>query len=246
MLTVLMATYNGARTLPTVLDAYCRLEPPPGGWKLIIVDNGSTDTTRDVINAFAHKLPLTYLFEPKRGKNRALNTGLSHTAGDLIVFTDDDAVPHSDWLSQMRLAADSQPSFSIFGGVILPRWEVNPEPWIMDWVPLTVTYALTDDSWPEGLTTPTRVFEPNSAYRAHIFEAGHSFDPTIGPCGSNYAMGSGSEFHPRLMKSGFTAWHCKRAIVEHTIRKWQMEKAWVLGRAFRYGRGGKELLEHFK
>ena len=39
MLSVLMATRNGARSLPTVLDAYSRLEPPPGGWKLIIVDN---------------------------------------------------------------------------------------------------------------------------------------------------------------------------------------------------------------
>lgn len=237
MLSVLMATHNGVRTLPAVLDAYCTLEPPPGGWKLIIVDNGSTDTTKEVIGAFAQKLPLTYLFEPKRGKNAALNMGLSHIEGDLIVLTDDDVVPHPDWLVQLRIAADSQPSFSIFGGVILPRWEVNPEPWIISRVPLATTYALTSAAWQEGPISPRGVFGPNSAYRANIFKAGYNFDPAIGPSGSNYAMGSEHEFNVRLIKAGFTAWHCKRAVVEHIIRKSQMDKGWVLGRAFRSGRG---------
>jgi glycosyltransferase involved in cell wall biosynthesis len=237
MLSVLMATYNGSQTLRVVLGAYRMLQPPRGGWKLVIVDNASTDDTKDVIGACAEQLPLTYVFEPKRGKNMALNTGLTHIQGDLVVFTDDDAVPRPDWLAQLRAAADSQPSFSIFGGAVLPKWESDPEAWITNWVPLSVTYALTDPDWPEGPITPRRVFEPNSAYRAHIFEAGYRFDPAIGPAGSNYAMGSGSEFHVRLMKAGYTAWHCKRAVVEHIIRKWQMEKDWILSRAFRYGRG---------
>jgi glycosyltransferase involved in cell wall biosynthesis len=237
MLTVLMATYNGARTLPSVLDAHCLLEPPPTGWKLVIVDNGSTDTTKEIVCSFAQKLPLTYVFEATRGKNAALNTGLAYVEGDLVVCTDDDAVPHRDWLTQLQIAADEHPSYSIFGGAVVPRWEVPPEPWILNWVPLGVAYAVTDPSWPEGPITPRRIFEPNSGYRRKIFEAGHRFDPCIGPLGSNYPMGSGSEFHVRLMNAGFTAWHCKRAIVEHIVRKSQMQKDWLLGRAFRYGRG---------
>jgi glycosyltransferase involved in cell wall biosynthesis len=237
MLTVLMATYNGARTLPTVLEAYLMLDPPPDGWKLVIVDNGSADNSKEIINSFGQRLPLTYVFEPTRGKNAALNTGLAYVEGDFIVCTDDDTVPHSDWLVQLRRAADDQPSFSIFGGTVLPRWEIPPEPWILNWVPLGVAYALTDPSWPEGPITPRRIFEPNSGYRMKIFEAGHRFDPAMGPAGTNYPMGSGSEFHVRLMNAGFTAWHCKRAIVEHIVRKSQMQKKWVLRRAFRYGRG---------
>jgi L-malate glycosyltransferase len=237
MLTVLMATYNGARTLPIVLDAYGALETPRGGWKLIIVDNASTDTTKQVIGSFVQKLPLTYLSEPKRGKNAALNTGLSHIEGDLVVLTDDDTVPHPDWLVELRKAADSHPSFAMFGGVVLPRWEVSPQPWILNWVRLDVAYALTDPSLREGPIPHYWIFEPNSAYRAQIFEAGYRFDPTIGPSGSSYAMGSGSEFHLRLAKAGFTAWHCKGAVVEHMVRKAQMQKDWVLRRAFLFGRG---------
>jgi L-malate glycosyltransferase len=237
MLTVLMATHNGAPTLPVVLDAYCKLEPPAGGWNLVIVDNGSTDSTKEIIEAFTQKLPLTYAFEGQQGKNAALNTGLTYIEGDLIVFTDDDAIPRRDWLVQLRTTADSQSSFSIFGGTILPKWEVDPEPWILNWVPLSVAYTLTDPDWPEGPITPQRVFEVNSAYRAHIFDLGYRFDPAMGPSGSNYPMGSGTELHLRLMNAGYTAWHCKSAVVEHIVRKSQLQRDWLLGRAFRYGRG---------
>lgn len=249
MLTVLMATHNGARTLPTVLDAYCSLVAPPGGWKLVIIDNASTDTTKEVIAAFTQRLPLIYLFEPKRGKNAALNTGLGHTEGGLIVCTDDDAVPYPDWLVQLRLAADARPAFSIFGGRIVPRWETDPEPWILKWAALDTMFALTDPAWEEGPLTPKRVFGPNSAYRADIFKSGQTFDAAIGPAGSNYAMGSEYELNVRLMRAGLTAWHCKQAVVEHMIRKEQMNREWLLGRSFRQGRGlyrveVREELEH--
>jgi glycosyltransferase involved in cell wall biosynthesis len=236
MLTVLIATYNGAKTLPGVLNAYCALEPPDGGWKLVIVDNGSTDRTQEIIAAFRHRLPLTYLYEPKQGKNAALNTGLSDISGDLVVLTDDDVLPRSDWLRQLRVGADSQPSYAIFGGPILPKWELPAEDWILTWVPKGPTFSLLD-SREEGPINPRLIFGPNMVVRAGIFESGYRFDDGIGPKGSNYAMGSEGEFLRRLAKAGFGAWYCRDAIVEHIIRSFQMNKEWVLARAVRYGRG---------
>src|SRR5215470_9345199 len=114
MLTVLMATYNRAGLLPEVLNTYSRLEPPDGGWKLVIVDNGSTDQTKETIKSFSSRLPITYLTELKRGKSAAVNTGLASVSGDLVVFTDDDVLPHPHWLNEMRSAADSRLSYSVF------------------------------------------------------------------------------------------------------------------------------------
>jgi len=236
MLTVLIATYNGVETLPEVLNAFCALEPPEGAWKLVIVDNGSTDHTKEIITTFCHRLPLTYLSEPKKGKNAALNTGLSHLSGDLIAFTDDDVLPRPDWLRQLRSAADSRSSFSIFGGPILPKWRCPPDDWILTWAPMGPTFAVLN-SLQDGPISPRSVFGPNMTVRAHIFEKGYQFDETIGPNRSNYAMGSEAELLRRLAQAGLKAWHCRNAVVEHIIRPFQMTKEWVLARAMRYGRG---------
>ena len=96
MLTVFLATRNGSRTLPGVLESFTRLRVPPSGWKLVVVDNGSTDQTCEIVASFRASLPVTYVFEGRMGKNVALNTGLTHLEGDLAVFTDDDVFPNPD------------------------------------------------------------------------------------------------------------------------------------------------------
>ena len=234
MLSVLMATYNGAGTLPEVLNAYCKLKSPDGGWKLLIVDNGSTDSTKEIIACFRSRLPLTYIFEPTLGKSAALNTGLLSVTGDLVVMTDDDALPRPDWLVQMRVAADSQPSFSIFGGAIVPHWEIPPEDWILAWQCPTLT--ITDPAWEEGPIVVGRLSGPNMAVRSEVIEAGYRFDTSLGPVGPRYQMGEEADFLQRLGKAGFRAWYCKRAVVAHMIRRDQMKKEWVLRRAVPLGR----------
>lgn len=234
MLSVLIATHNGARTLPEVLNDFCKLDSPDGGWKLIIVDNGSTDSTKEIIASFRSRLPVTYAFEPVLGKSVAQNTGLPNVAGDLVVFTDDDALPRPDWLVQMRVAADSQPSFSIFGGSIVPHWEIPPEDWILK-IDGSIL-AITDPAWEEGPIAAPRVYGPNMAVRSEVLKAGYRFDTSLGPVGPRYRMGEDTDFVQGLGKAGFRAWHCKRAVVAHMIRRDQMKKEWVLRRAVPSGR----------
>ncbi len=236
MLTVLIATHNGAKTLPKALPAYCQLQAPAGGWKLVIVDNGSTDETKQIIHSFRDRLPLTYLFESARGKNAALNAGLASVEGDLIVLTDDDTLPRSDWLIEMRRAADSHPSFSVFAGTVVPSEEVIPGDWVPDWV-LGPAFSITDPSWKPGPIGPEQVFGTNMAIRTEVFRSGYRFDVDLGPRGTDYPMGSETELTVRLANAGFKAWYCKEAIVEHVIRTFQMNRAWILRRAIRLGRG---------
>ena len=238
MLSVLIATYNGGKTLPAVLNEYCKQDLPKEQWKLVLIDNGSTDNTKEIIEKFVPLLPIIYLFEPRKGKNAALNTGLSSIEGDLIVFSDDDVLPHMSWLKELREAADSHPLHSIFGGPVLPEWESPPEDWILSWVPLKPAFAILDDQ-EEGDKRGgnATVFGPNMAVRSNIFEMGYKFDETVGPNGSNYAMGSETDLLLRLRQAGFKAWHSKNAIVKHMIRSSQMDRRWILARAIRYGRG---------
>jgi glycosyltransferase involved in cell wall biosynthesis len=237
MMTVLLATRNGSCILPNSLEAFAGLEAPASGWKLVVADNGSTDSTPKIISSFQTRLPLTYVHEARPGKNAALNTALGYLEGDLAVFTDDDVFPRSDWLLRLRAAADSHPSYDIFGGVILPRWETPPPDWVA-LVPPGPFFAITAPGLTEGPTEPaSSVFGPNMAIRAEIFRSGVRFDEKIGPRGASYAMGSETELVLRLGRQGHKAWHVHEAVVEHFVRDYQLKKSWIYGRSVKRGRG---------
>lgn len=52
MLTVLLATHNGAESLPRTLDSFTKLKIPEGGFNVIAVENASTDNTLEVLESF--------------------------------------------------------------------------------------------------------------------------------------------------------------------------------------------------
>tara|TARA_R110001599_G_scaffold353742_2_gene596034 strand:+ start:6404 stop:6745 length:342 start_codon:yes stop_codon:yes gene_type:complete len=113
MLTVLFATYNGATTLARSLENFCLLDPPEGGYKLVVVDNASTDETPSTLKAYESRLPLTWIRIEQQGKNKALNAGLELVEGDLVVLTDDDTIGQQDWLVRLREIADMHPEVAL-------------------------------------------------------------------------------------------------------------------------------------
>ena len=233
-----MATHNGSETLPRVFEAYTRLDPPAGGWKLVLIDNASDDDSAAIAARFTDRLPLRVVHEPRRGKNHALNRGLAELEGDLAVFSDDDTLPAPDWLVRLRGAGDAHPECDVFGGRILAAWDVEPEDWIREVVPPAPVYCVSDPAMPEGPCEPTKVWGTNMAVRAHWFRAGYRFDGRVGPSRSRtYAMGGETELTLRLViAENVKCWHCRDAWVEHIVRARQLSRAWILRRAFHLGR----------
>ncbi|MBT8448006.1 MAG: glycosyltransferase, partial [Gammaproteobacteria bacterium] len=242
MITVLMATRNGAQTLPRMLERCCRLQHAPAGWRLVAIDNASTDETPAILRGYADRLPVTILEQPRPGKNRSLNTGLDYLArqpdgNELIVFTDDDTLPEADWLQAWQRCAAAHPDHDVFAGRITPAWDTYPPAWLTRLVPLAVTYAVNHARQREGPTPSSLVWGPNMAVRRTLFDAGHRFDEDVGPGPGNYRMGSETEFTGRMQRLGHGCWHCVAPSVGHIILPAQMDVAWLLNRAYRIGRG---------
>lgn len=238
-----MATRNGAETLPQVLEAYCRLAVPTGGWRLLIVDNGSTDGTADLLAHYTSRLPLRRLYEAEAGKNKALNRALDDALRvpgadeDLFIFTDDDATPAQDWLLQWQACASAHPDYSVFGGAITPDWAEAPPDWLLPLIPTGLTYGLTSPSLPDGPVFPGLVWGANMAVRRTVFENGNRFDTCIGPNGADYAMGSETELTRRLASAGYRSWFCRAPQVAHHIRARHVQIDYILRKAWRFGRG---------
>lgn len=235
-ITIIVATHNGERTLRRMLESLLVLKEPPGGWNVLFVDNASTDSTPDILAEYAERLPITVLTEPGRGKNRALNRALREPLGELVVFTDDDILADPCWLIELHECAARHPEADLFGGTIVPAWEETPASWIVEAIPGSVAFAVSDPSWSDGPTTPTRIWGANMMVRRRVFEQGLTFNDRVGPNKGLYIMGSETEFTVRLAKMGHACWYCPSARVSHIIRANQLTRTWVMRRAIRFGR----------
>lgn len=232
-----MATRNCADILEGVLDSYTRLAAPPDGWQVVIVDNGSTDSTPEVVRRFADRLPVTYVLEPQAGKSRAVNAGLRRVTGDLILFTDDDILPPAGWLRQYSAAAASQPDYNVFGGPAVPKWPFEPPPWaVRDNTVKNWCFANAD---PNDSTGPFNglLIGGNFAVRTSAQAQIGGFNPDVGPAPGAYTMGNETDFIERLRRAGHKAWWIQAAAVEHIVRPEQITKNWMLRRATLAGRG---------
>lgn len=75
-ITVILCTYNRHQSLVTALESIAGSELPESiEWEVLVVDNNSSDPTRDVVEDFCRRYPgrFRYLFEPLQGKSYALN-----------------------------------------------------------------------------------------------------------------------------------------------------------------------------
>ena len=234
MMSVLMATHNGADTIERTLTAMSRLDPPEGGWKLVVVNNASTDATGALVRKWRDRLPLEYLVEPRLGKAKAINTALAHAEGDLIVMTDDDVLPDRNWLTELRRVAEAFPQCAIFGGAIIPAFDEFPTPWPMPRPWLTVLFAQTPD-YAEGEIAPRDVSGANITIRKSVYDAGHRFDENL-LVGKHGLMGDDSEFVARLGRLGYKVGFAPDARVRHIIDKEQISWRWMFHRFLRYGR----------
>ena len=128
---VLIATYNRAALLGETLDTLATSKVSTDvAWEVVVIDNNSTDTTRDVVlsRRAAYPVPLRYLFEARQGRSAALNAGVAATASSYLLFTDDDVRVDAGWLMAGTRALAAGADY--VGGPVRPIWETPPPPWL--------------------------------------------------------------------------------------------------------------------
>jgi GT2 family glycosyltransferase len=91
---VVVASYNGDRTLKACLDSLLRLDYPD--YEVILVDDGSTDTTQQLASTYTKVRYLRH--EKNLGLSAARNTGIRASTGEIVAFTDSDCRADEDWL----------------------------------------------------------------------------------------------------------------------------------------------------
>lgn len=81
-------------------------------YEVIVVDDGSADTTAEIVKAF----PVRYFFQKNSGPAAARNKGAEEAGGEVILFTDADCVPKEDWISEMVRPFEDPEVMAVKGG----------------------------------------------------------------------------------------------------------------------------------
>src|SRR5215210_6277352 len=130
---VIIPTFNRSATLQTTVDSLVAQSYPPDVMEIIIVDNGSTDDTSEVIEMMASPAPnVRGIIETRRGAHFARNTGALAAQGRILYFTDDDMVADPGLLESIVTAFGTNSNVGSATGRILPRWETEPPRWVLE------------------------------------------------------------------------------------------------------------------
>jgi glucosyl-dolichyl phosphate glucuronosyltransferase len=88
-ITVIVCTHNRCESLAKALDSVASsILPHSVQWKIVVVENNSKDSTREVVDGISPRYPgrFRYLFEARQGKSLVLNSGVREARGDVLPF----------------------------------------------------------------------------------------------------------------------------------------------------------------
>jgi GT2 family glycosyltransferase len=198
-ITVVVCTYNGARTIRDCLEGLRKLEYP--NFEVIVVNDGSRDETAAIASEYDFRLINT----EQRGLSHARNTGLAAATGEIVAYLDDDAYPDPHWLSYLAITFQSTLHAGLGGPNIAPPGD-GPIAECVANAPGNPTHILLSDQEAEHIPGC------NMAFRKSCLEAIGGFDPQYRVAGDDV------DVCWRLQQRGWTLGFSPAAVVWHHRR----------------------------
>jgi GT2 family glycosyltransferase len=183
-ISIIVPIRNAIRTLPFCLAALERLDPAPR--ELVLVDNGSSDGSLELIQQFAQRhAPVRVIKEGKRGASAARNAGIQEASGEVIAFTDADCAPEKDWLDELhRPFADG--GVGGVAGRVLGRTSSAA----LELFSTLYTFQTPDETRRHSRWSPWSGGYPtaNLAVRRRLLQDLHGFDESVMLYGEDYDL----------------------------------------------------------
>lgn len=233
--TVAIPVYNGAKTLPQVLDRLRNQTFTTSvQWEVLVIDNNSTDQTPQIVEAFQAgwlpDVPLKYFRELRQGISYARQRAIAEAEGELIGFLDDDNFAVPDWVAAACAFGQSHPQAGAFGGEVRAAFEVPPAEDLAEMARLLAigNYASRPKRYePEKLRLPAgaglvvrRVAWCNSIPEqlTRVSRGGNDYEISL-----------------RLYRQGWEIWHTPTLQIDHYIPAQRVERTYLTKLAWLYG-----------
>ena len=233
---VVVCTRNRSRLLEGSCEAILKQDYPAELWRLVIVDNASTDDTFEVARALARRFPerVRAVQCLEVGHSAARNWAARETASEILAFTDDDALPDPSWLRTL-VEAMEQEGAQAGGGPVdlalsgeLPQWFLEVYLlYLAIWRPGEELRQLSYNEYPRGV---------NMAIRREAFERNGLFSTHLGLRGRRQLFCEETELFLRIERNGGRIVYSPRSRVLHCVDAGRFTVEWLSRRYAAQGR----------
>ncbi|MDG6249254.1 glycosyltransferase [Methanocalculus sp.] len=132
-ISVIICTYNRSNILSGSIESLMHQTADKEIFEIIVVDNNSTDNTKEIVNQFRNAENLRYIFEPNQGLSHARNRGFREAKGEYVAYIDDDARADPDWITGIyMMLQELNPRPIGIGGPIYPFYLSEKPDWFLD------------------------------------------------------------------------------------------------------------------
>jgi glycosyltransferase involved in cell wall biosynthesis len=209
-ISIIICTYNRAEDLRETLNSIAGLTIPK--WReceLLVVDNASTDNTKEVIMSCPVKqMPVRYLYEGKRGQSNARNKGIAESKGEALLWTDDDVRLPENWIEAMTAPIFSGTADAVSGLSKMPDGYLNG---------YDSDYFLDNIHFDVDIENPEYLIGVSMAFHRRVLQLVPGFDPELGP--GQLGFGDDALFSNQLKLAGFKFVSCPDAVVIHYFQR---------------------------
>ena len=208
---IIVPSFNRADEIEELIGSITRLKFDRERFELVIVDDGSTDHTLNLLEKYKNEIGdnLVYFTQKNQGPGAARNTGMSKAKGDFFIFVDSDCTVPENWLTEIDISAQANRA-DAFGGA---------DTYSDDFSPLlkAINYSMTSFITTGGLRG--KKGKKLAKFYPRSFNMGltRQLWEKIGGFGS-LRHGQDIEFSNRILKSGAVVVFVEKASVFHKRR----------------------------
>ena len=122
---VVVPSYNNRDALELTLASFNCQTYPSHRYEVIVVDDGSSDDTEELVNSFEAPYSLHYFKQRNAGRSKARNVGIRMARGNILILNDADSIPVPDFITQHVRYHQSGEPIVVIGGKydLLARWQ---------------------------------------------------------------------------------------------------------------------------
>jgi glycosyltransferase involved in cell wall biosynthesis len=243
MLSVIIPTRNRADLLQLALLSLQRQAFPDNQFEILVIDNGSTDNTQQVVKSFQRESAnIRYFFDSTPGLHVGRHRGLKEAVGGVLVYTDDDIQATPTWLSAIA-ENFAEPTVALVGGNNYPDFKATPPHWLeVLWQRPAMggqaIGSLSVLSLPEGRRdcSPFLVWGCNFSIRKRVLLEAGGFHPDAMPQELIRFRGDGeTHVSQYVLDHGLRCVFDSRASVYHAVTPERMTLAYFRRRSYNQG-----------